>query len=96
MLADQSVVLLMDSVLPHVLDRVLWVLGENVIIAFTFPAYTTNLFQTLDLVFFETLKYLKVIVIGEFNDDSVNEYITKTCSGVRTNNNISTDQEIIS
>jgi hypothetical protein len=77
MLADHSAVLLMDSVLPHVLNRVLLVLGENAIIAFTFLAHITNLFQTLDLVFFETLKYLKVTVMGDFNDDSVNEHITK-------------------
>jgi hypothetical protein len=76
-LVDQSVVLLMDSMLPHVLDRILRVLGENAIIAFTFPVYITNLFQILDIVFFDTLKYLKATVMGEFNDDSVNEHITK-------------------
>jgi hypothetical protein len=67
----------MDSVLPHGSDRVFPILGENTIITLICPVYTTNLFQAVDLMFFETLKYLKAHVIGEFNDDSVNEHITK-------------------
>jgi hypothetical protein len=31
-------------------------LGENRIIAFVFPAHTTNLFQALDLVFFGAIR----------------------------------------
>jgi hypothetical protein len=44
----------MDSALPHISERILRSLGENNIIALTFPAHTTNLFQNLDLVFFDS------------------------------------------
>jgi hypothetical protein len=43
----------------------------------TFPAHTTHLFQALDLVFFGSLKHLKVTAAGEFGDDSVDEQISK-------------------
>jgi hypothetical protein len=66
----------MDSGRAHILDRVRRLLGENNIIVFTFPAYTTNLFQVLDLVFFGSLKRLKAMATGEFEDDSVNNHIT--------------------
>jgi hypothetical protein len=76
-LADEPAVLLMDSALPHTSERVLRILDQNKIIALTFPAHTTNLFQALDLVFFGTLKHLKATAAGEFDDGSVNEQITK-------------------
>jgi hypothetical protein len=74
---DQAAVLLMDSTLPHTSERILRSLGENNIIALTFPAHTTNSFQTLDLVFFGSLKHLKATAAGEFWDDSANDHITK-------------------
>jgi hypothetical protein len=52
-------------------------LGEKNIIAVTFPAHTTHLSQTLDLVFFGTLKKFQATAVGEFDDDSVNAQITK-------------------
>jgi hypothetical protein len=42
----------------------------------TFPDHTTNLFQALHLVFFGSLKHLKVTP-GEFGDDSVNDHLKK-------------------
>jgi hypothetical protein len=74
---NQPAILLMDSALPHVSERVLRLLGENMIKAVVFPAHTTNIFQALDLVFFSALKKLKETTTGEFDDDSVNEQITK-------------------
>jgi hypothetical protein len=76
-LESEPAVLLMDSALPHVSARILQKLGENNIIAITFPAHTTNLFQALDLVFFGVLKRLKATAQGEFDDDSVNAQLTK-------------------
>jgi hypothetical protein len=76
-LENEFGVLLMDSAPAHMSDRVLRLLGENKIIAITFPAHTTNLFQALDLVFFGALKKLKATAVGEFEDDSVNAQITK-------------------
>jgi hypothetical protein len=76
-LVDQAVVLLMDSALPHTSECILRSLGENNIIALTFPAHTTNLFQALDLVFFRSLKHLKATASGEFVDNSANDNITK-------------------
>jgi hypothetical protein len=67
----------MDSALPHVPERVLRRLAENRIMAVVFPAHTTNLFQTLDLVFFGALKKLTETATGEFDDDSMNNQITK-------------------
>ena len=52
-------------------------LGGNHVLAITFPAHTTNLFQALDFVFFGVLKKLKASAIGEFDDDSVSAHITK-------------------
>jgi hypothetical protein len=43
----------------------------------TFPAHTTNFFQILNLVFFDSLKHLKATAAREFDDDSVNEQIMK-------------------
>jgi hypothetical protein len=76
-ITDQPAILLIDSALPHTSERILRVLGENNIIAMTFPAHTTHLFQTLDLVFFGSLKHLKATATGEFGDDSVNNHLTK-------------------
>jgi hypothetical protein len=67
----------MDSALPHTSERILRVLGENNVIALTFPAHTINLFQALDLVFFGSLKHLTVTATGELGDDSVNNHLTK-------------------
>jgi hypothetical protein len=52
-------------------------LGENNIIALTFPAHITNLFHALDLVLFGSLEHLKATAAGEFGDDSANDHITK-------------------
>jgi hypothetical protein len=52
----ETAVLLMDSARPHLLERVLRVLGQNNIMAIVFPAHTMNIFQTLDLVSFALLK----------------------------------------
>jgi hypothetical protein len=67
----------MDSAIPHTSERVRRLLGENSIIAITFPAHTTNLFRALDLVFFGVLKKLKVVATGEFDDDSVKGEVTQ-------------------
>jgi hypothetical protein len=74
-LADQPAVLLMDSVLQHMSEHILRILGENNIIALTFPTHTTNIFQTLDLVFFDNLKHLKATGASEFGDDFVNNHL---------------------
>jgi hypothetical protein len=74
---NEPAVLLMDSALPHVSERVLRLLGENKIMAIVFPAHTTNIFQALDLVFFGALKKLKQTATGEFDDESMNDQITK-------------------
>jgi hypothetical protein len=52
-------------------------LGEKNIVAITFLAHTTNLFQALDLVFFGALKKLKPTAVGEFDDGSVHAQITQ-------------------
>jgi hypothetical protein len=74
---NEMAVLLMESAVPHASDRVRRLLDENSILAISFPAHTTNLFQALDLVFFGVLKRLKASTIGEFDNDSVNAHITK-------------------
>jgi hypothetical protein len=55
-LGTETAILLMDSALPHMSNRILQTLDDKNIAAITFPAHTTNLFQTLDLVFFGALK----------------------------------------
>jgi tRNA(Ser,Leu) C12 N-acetylase TAN1 len=67
----------MNSALPHVSERCLRLLGENHVLAVAFPAQTTNIFQALDLVLLGALKKLKMTADGEFDDDSVNNQITK-------------------
>jgi hypothetical protein len=74
---NEPAVLLMDSALPHVSERVLRLLGQSRIMAIVFPAHTTNIFQALDLAFFGVLKKLKQTATGEFDDDSMNDQITK-------------------
>jgi hypothetical protein len=49
-----------------------------------FPASMTNIFQTLDCVFFNSLKKLKASAVGDFDDDSVSHGITKFGLGRRT------------
>jgi hypothetical protein len=56
---NQSAVLLLDSCPAHTSERILEILGKNAILAVTFPAHTTNLFQGLDLVLFGVLKKKK-------------------------------------
>jgi hypothetical protein len=56
---NETAVLVLDSAIPHLSERVRRIFGENHMMTLTFPAYTTNLFQTLDLVFFAVLKKLK-------------------------------------
>jgi hypothetical protein len=67
----------MDSASPHVSERCLRLLDDNRILAVAFPAHITNIFQALDLVFFDALEKLKANAQGEFDDDSVNDQITK-------------------
>jgi hypothetical protein len=74
-LADQSAILLMDSGLPHMSQCILRIFDENNIIALTFLTHTTNLFQTLDFVLFDSLEHLKATTVGEFGDDSVNNHL---------------------
>jgi hypothetical protein len=74
---NESVVLLTDSALPHVSERVLRLLGQNRVMAIVFAAHTTNIFQALDLAFFGVLKKLKQTTAGEFDDNSINDQITK-------------------
>jgi hypothetical protein len=73
---NEMTVLLMDSAVPHPPQRVRSLLGDNTILAISFPAPMTDLFQVLDLVFFEVLKKLKTSAVSEF-DDSVNAHISK-------------------
>jgi hypothetical protein len=47
---NETTVLLMDSAIPHTSESVRGILGENHIMAITFPAHTTKLFQAVDLV----------------------------------------------
>jgi hypothetical protein len=72
-----TAILLMNSAFPHTYHCILQNLNENNIIVISCPAHTTNLFQALDLVFFGALRKLKVIVVDEFDDDSVNAQITE-------------------
>jgi hypothetical protein len=58
-LANEPVILLMDSTCPQVFKSILRRFGKIQIIALVFLAHTKNLFQTLDLVFFGILKKLK-------------------------------------
>jgi hypothetical protein len=74
---NEPVVLLMDFPLPPVSERVLRLLGQNRVMAIVFPAHMTNIFQALDLAFFGVLKKLKQTAAGEFDDDSINDQITK-------------------
>jgi hypothetical protein len=50
-------------------------------IALTFPARTTNLFQVLDLVSFDNFQHLKATAAREFGDDSVNSHVTQLIQG---------------
>jgi hypothetical protein len=76
-LGTETAILLMDSALPHTSSRILQALGEKNIVAITFPAHMTNLFQALDLVFFGASKKLKPAAVGEFDDGSVKAQITQ-------------------
>jgi hypothetical protein len=67
----------MDSAFRHVSGRVRGILGENDVIAITFPAHTMNMFQALDLVFFGALKKLKATAMGEIDDGSAHATILK-------------------
>jgi hypothetical protein len=57
--ANETAVLLTDSALPDVSERLLQLLSCNKILAIVFPAHTTNIFQALDLAFFDVLKKIK-------------------------------------
>jgi hypothetical protein len=70
---NETAILMMDSAVTHVSERVLRLLGQNKIMAIVFPARTKNIFQVLDLVSFSVLKKLKQTATGEFADGSVNE-----------------------
>jgi hypothetical protein len=82
----------MDSALPHMLECILPILDENNIIALTVLDHTTNLFQTLDLVLFDSLKHLKATTVGEFGDDSVNNHLTML---IQVDEQISTSSTIM-
>jgi hypothetical protein len=60
----------MDSAPPHMSEQVLRLLGHNQILVIMFPAYTINIVQALDLVFFATLEMIKQTVTGEFDEAS--------------------------
>jgi hypothetical protein len=75
--SDELAILLMDSALVHVSERCLRLFSENCALAVAFPADTTNIFQILDLVFFGALNKLTMTADEEFDDDSVNNQITK-------------------
>jgi hypothetical protein len=75
--ANETAILLMDSAPARRSERVLRLLGENMILAVVFPAHTTNIFQVFDLVFFDPMKKLKETVPGEFGEDSMYEQILK-------------------
>lgn len=74
---NETGVLLMDSALTCVSERVLHLLGQKNILAAVFPAHTTNIFQALDLIFSTALKKLKQNATGDFDDNSINNQITK-------------------
>jgi hypothetical protein len=65
----------MDSTLPHMSNCIFRISGENNIIAMTFPAHSTNLFEALDHVFLSSLKHLKATATGEFGDDFLNDHL---------------------
>jgi hypothetical protein len=50
---------MMDSALPHVLERMLRPFGQNKITTNVCSAHAINISQALDLVFFSALKKLK-------------------------------------
>jgi hypothetical protein len=68
---------MMDSALPHAVERVLRLLSQNMIMTIVFRAHTTNIFQALDPVFFSALKKLTQIATAGFDEGSVNGRITK-------------------
>jgi hypothetical protein len=70
-LANETAVSLMDSASPHVPERMLQLLGLNKIMTIVFPAHATNIFQTLDLVFFGVLIKIKQTAIEEFDEQSI-------------------------
>ena len=74
---NEEAILLMDSCSPHVFIDVLKLLGENNIIAFTFPPHTTNLFQPLDLSLFGALKSFKSHVSSEEDGKYIKSCISK-------------------
>jgi hypothetical protein len=58
----ETVVLLMDNLYSHCADRTLYDLGQNNILAISFPPHSSGLFQMLDLVVFGVMKgYIKTI-----------------------------------
>jgi hypothetical protein len=62
-------------------------LGENRIIAFVFPAHTTNLFQVLDLVFFGAMRKNKDLLANKPEVPSVDGQswkITRACEQTAT------------
>jgi hypothetical protein len=65
---NETGILMMNSALPPVSDRVLRLLCENKIMTIVCPAHTTNIFLALDRIFFPALKKLKRIGTGEFDD----------------------------
>jgi hypothetical protein len=76
-LASEYVVVLMDSTSRHISERVSKVFGDNRIMSIVFPAHVTHLFQTLDLVLFDTLKTIEKTNQGDLGDDSVTDQIRK-------------------
>jgi hypothetical protein len=48
---NETAILMMDSALPHISERMLRFLCQNKIMDIVFPAHITNIFRALDLVF---------------------------------------------
>jgi hypothetical protein len=64
---------LRDSTPAHRSEHFLRVLGENPILAVSFPAHTAIILQATDLVFSSAIKKLKETVPVEFGDESMDD-----------------------
>jgi hypothetical protein len=76
-LANEQAFLSMDSVCPHVAERVLRLPGENQIITLICLAQATIAFQALSLLFFGGLKKLKQTAYGDDDDKTMNHQISR-------------------
>ena len=76
-ISNSEALVMMDSFSAHCNDRILRLLGKNSIIAFVFPSHTTNLFQSLDLVFFGAFKNIINNLDNEIEEKKLFECIIK-------------------